>query len=72
MLSRAFKEHERRGGVKLGFAATPADALAFKHYRDVSPAVCASAVVHLAAGRDWTSAYVAMSHSITLYRACMM
>ena len=34
---KAFKEHERRNGVKHGFAYTPADALAFKYYRDVSP-----------------------------------
>ncbi len=34
---KAFKEHERRNGVKQGFAYTPADALAFKYYRDVSP-----------------------------------
>ncbi|KAL0038772.1 hypothetical protein WJX79_007235 [Trebouxia sp. C0005] len=31
---KAFKEHERRNGVKQGFAYTPADALAFKYYRD--------------------------------------
>ncbi len=33
---KAFKEHERRSGLKEGFAHTPADALAFKYYRDVS------------------------------------
>lgn len=36
MLIKAFKEHERRNGLKEGFAHTPADALAFKYYRDVS------------------------------------
>ena len=36
VLIKAFKEHERRNGVKEGFAHTPADALAFKYYRDVS------------------------------------
>ena len=36
MLIKAFKEHERRDGEKEGFAHTPADALAFKFYRDVS------------------------------------
>ena len=36
MLIKAFKEHERRDGEKEGFAYTPADALAFKFYRDVS------------------------------------
>ena len=35
MLIKAFKEHERRDGEKEGFAHTPADALAFKFYRDV-------------------------------------
>ena len=37
VLIKAFKEHERRDGEKEGFAHTPADALAFKFYRDVSP-----------------------------------
>lgn len=36
VLTKAFKEHERRRGQQEGFAHTPADALAFKHYRDVS------------------------------------
>ena len=36
VLIKAFKEHERRNGEKEGFAYTPADALAFKFYRDVS------------------------------------
>ena len=36
VLIKAFKEHERRDGEKEGFAHTPADALAFKYYRDVS------------------------------------
>ena len=36
MVIKAFKEHERRNGVAEGFAYTPADALAFKYYRDVS------------------------------------
>ena len=36
VLIKAFKEHERRDGEKEGFAHTPADALAFKFYRDVS------------------------------------
>ena len=35
MVIKAFKEHERRNGVTEGFAYTPADALAFKYYRDV-------------------------------------
>ncbi|KAL3138408.1 hypothetical protein ABBQ32_006204 [Trebouxia sp. C0010 RCD-2024] len=34
VLIKAFKEHERRDGEKEGFAHTPADALAFKFYRD--------------------------------------
>ena len=38
VLIKAFKEHERRNGTKEGFAHTPADALAFKYYRDVSAA----------------------------------
>lgn len=36
VLAKAYKEHERRKGEKEGFAYTPADALAFKYYRDVS------------------------------------
>ena len=68
VLSRAFKEHERRGGVKLGFAATPADALAFKHYRDVSPPDPSSAVVHLAAGQVRVWPYT--EHYICLVNAC--
>ena len=34
VLARAIKEHERRKGTKEGFADTPADALAYKHFRD--------------------------------------
>lgn len=37
VLSRAVKEHERRGGQKEGFSVAPGDCLAFKYYRDVSP-----------------------------------
>ena len=36
VLTKAFKEHERRKGEQEGFPYTPADALAFKYYRDVS------------------------------------
>ena len=36
MVIKASKEHERRNGLAEGFACTPADALAFKYYRDVS------------------------------------
>lgn len=36
VLARAIKEHERRNGRREGFADTPADALAYKFYRDVS------------------------------------
>ena len=36
VLAKAFKEHERRKGEREGFSYTPADALAFKYYRDVS------------------------------------
>lgn len=36
LLARAVKEHERRNGAALGFAAEePGDCLAFKYYRDV-------------------------------------
>lgn len=34
VLARAIKEHERRNGRREGFADTPADALAYKFYRD--------------------------------------
>jgi hypothetical protein len=35
VLSRAVKEHERRGGDKEGFSEAPGDCLAYKYYRDV-------------------------------------
>jgi hypothetical protein len=34
MLARAVKEHERRKGVNEGFSGSPADCVAYKHYRD--------------------------------------
>ena len=34
MLARAVKEHERRNGEKEGFSGSPADCVAYKHYRD--------------------------------------
>jgi hypothetical protein len=34
VLARAVKEHERRKGENEGFSSTPADCLAYKHYRD--------------------------------------
>lgn len=37
MLARAVKEHERRKGAREGFSDSPADCLAYKHYRDVRP-----------------------------------
>ncbi len=34
MLARAVKEHERRKGENEGFSGSPADCVAYKHYRD--------------------------------------
>ena len=34
MLAKAIKEHERRSGQRDGFSESPADCLAYKHYRD--------------------------------------
>jgi hypothetical protein len=36
VLARAIKEHERREGEREGFAATAADCLTYKHYRDAA------------------------------------
>ena len=43
-LSRAAKEHERRGGQKEGFSVAPGDCLAFKYYRDVSRSLLPSPI----------------------------
>ena len=38
ILSRAIREHARRQGQDEGFSSSPGDCMAYKHYRDVSPA----------------------------------
>ena len=43
-MSRAAKEHERRGGQREGFSVAPGDCLAFKYYRDVSCSLLPSLV----------------------------
>lgn len=57
MLSRAVKDHERRGAWKEGFTNHPGDCLAYKYYRDVRPpsfhSLLASAV-HLTSLSAWS------------------
>ena len=45
LLARAMKDYERRGGLKEGFSSAPADCVAYKFYRDVSPELLFNAVI---------------------------
>ena len=46
LLARAMKDYERKGGLKDGFSSVPADCVAYKFYRDVSPELLFS-VIHI-------------------------